>query len=135
MAVRNLWLLGGSLAACLALCGNGYPQQPPGTTPVPALPVLDPAPSAIMPVAPAPAPTPTVDQLLDRLTELRRQKAELEKQEQATVKQLRDKLKAQTERLEKLGIAPEPKDAPPAKDETKTEALRLPEIPPPASTR
>jgi hypothetical protein len=118
MAVRNLWLLGGGLAACLVLSGDGYPQQPPQPVPAPVPQQLppDPAPPAISPVAPAPAPAaapePTVDQLLDRLTELRRQKAELEKQEQATVKQLRDKLKAQTERLEKLGIAPDPKNVP-----------------------
>jgi hypothetical protein len=114
MAVRNLWLLGGGLAACLVLSGDGYPQQPP-QLPVPVAP---PDPTPLTPLVPAPAPTPprepTVDQLLDRLTDLRRQKAELEKQEQVTVKQLRDKLKAQTERLEKLGVAPESKDVPPA---------------------
>ncbi|HVK15154.1 MAG TPA: hypothetical protein VM597_40820 [Gemmataceae bacterium] len=139
MAVRTLYLSGVGLAACLVLCGNGYPQQPPPAPTSPSLPAPvaapDLAPSVFTPVVPAPTPGTTVDQLLDRLTELRRQKAELEKQEQLVVKQLRDRLKAQTERLEKLGIAPEPKATPPVKDEAKAEALRLPEIPRPASTR
>ena len=99
------------MLACLVLCGDGYPKQDPLPAPATA-PVLpqplppDSAPRAVPPPTLAPAPSETVDLLLDRLTDLRRQKAELERQEQLLVKQLRDKLKAQAERLEKLGIAP-----------------------------
>jgi hypothetical protein len=110
MAVRNLWLLGGGLAACLVLCGDGYPKQDPLPAPATALPQPlppDSAPRAVAPPTLAPAPVETVDLLLDRLTELRRQKAELERQEQLLIKQLRDKFKALTERLEKLGIMPD----------------------------
>jgi len=62
--------------------------------------------------APAPPQPKTVDQLIDDLTELRRQKAELEKKEEAVVKQLRDRLKQQKDRLSKLGIEPTPVPAP-----------------------
>src|SRR5437773_1848755 len=119
MAVRNLWLLGGGLAACVLMCGDGYPQQPPG----PALPAIPPP---AVPAAPAPPPSTTVEQLIDRLTELRKQKAELERREQLTIKELRDKLRAQSERLAKLGIAPEP----PAPAEGKGEPLPGPVTPP-----
>ena len=57
MAVRNLWLLGGGLVACLVLCGDGYPQQPP-QLPVPPLPAQaapEPAPPTLVVPAPAPA--------------------------------------------------------------------------------
>jgi hypothetical protein len=87
-----------------------------------------PVPAPIAPVVPAPTPGTSVDQLLDRLTDLRRQKAELEKQELLLVKQLHDKLKAQTERLEKLGLAPEPLKPPLPREEVKAEEFRLPLI-------
>ncbi|HJZ91917.1 MAG TPA: hypothetical protein VKE40_13675 [Gemmataceae bacterium] len=120
--------------ACLLLIalasGHGYPQtekvapetpkpvrlvddlQPPkdDSPPRRAVPNVDPPP----PVRGAtPAAAQTVDELINRLEDLRKQKAELEKQEKAVVEQLRERLKSQTDRLAKLGIvplAPEPRE-------------------------
>jgi hypothetical protein len=50
--------------------------------------------------------------MLDQLADIRAKKAELEKQEQATIKALREKFKAHKERLSKMGVALE---EPPAK--------------------
>jgi hypothetical protein len=47
---------------------------------------------------------PTIEQLLDRIEKIRAQKAELEKQEQAAVAEVRKKMVTQTERLNKLGL-------------------------------
>jgi hypothetical protein len=100
----------------------GPPAAP--VAPTPPIPPLDlpivpgtqipPAPSA--PVAPATKPTPllqSVEELLGELEKLRKQKAELEKQEQALVAKLHDRLKDQTDRLHKLGVAAAPAVAPP----------------------
>lgn len=109
MAVRTLALVGCALLVCV-LAGGGYPQAPSDPIPVPGPTVPGiPAPQIVAPPTAAPAPAPkTVDQLIDNLTELRRQKAELEKKEQAVTAELREKLKAQRERLSKLGIEPAP---------------------------
>ena len=47
----------------------------------------------------------SIDQLMEHLTTLRAKKAELDRQEQETVTLLREKLKQQRQKLEKLGIA------------------------------
>jgi hypothetical protein len=128
--------------ACLLLIalasGHGYPQsekvtpevknpprlvddlQPPKDEPPPrrAVPIID-APPVIRVATPAAAQT--VDELINRLEELRKQKAELEKQEKAVVEQLRERLKSQSDRLAKLGIvplAPEPREVPKDADDT-----------------
>jgi DNA-binding protein H-NS len=54
----------------------------------------------------------TIDEMVDQLADIRAKKAELEKQEQATIKALREKFKAHKERLAKMGVALE---EPPAK--------------------
>jgi hypothetical protein len=54
-----------------------------------------------------------VEELLSELEKLRKQKAELEKQEQALMAKLQERLKDQTDRLQKLGVVPAPA-APPA---------------------
>jgi len=53
-------------------------------------------------------PEPSVEQLLDELERLQAQKAALEKKEQDLKAVLRQKLQKQTERLNKLGVAPIP---------------------------
>lgn len=119
MAVRTLALVGCALLVCVLVGGGGYPQAPPDPIPAPGLPgipapqagVVSSGPVASIPQAPAPR---TVDQLIDTLSELRRQKAELEKKEQAVTAELREKLKEQRERLSKLGIEPAPVPPPAA---------------------
>jgi hypothetical protein len=82
---------------------------------------VPPGPVATSPTVPPPGnpttPPPTlepqsIDDVLNQLADIRAKKAELEKQEQATIKTLREKLRAQKERLAKMGVAPE---EPPAK--------------------
>src|SRR5579872_3238224 len=109
----------------------GYTQQPKPTAPVaPAPPGLPtpaqsqpqvfvptlPAPVQSQPqvflTIPAPAPTPsaqpakekTLDQLLDELTSLRAQKAEMEKKEQDLIKTIQQKTLKQNERMKQLGL-------------------------------
>ena len=57
----------------------------------------------------------TIDQLIEKLEQLRRQKAVLEKEEQAVTGQLRVALQKQKERLAKLGI--EDQSQPPGQDQ------------------
>jgi hypothetical protein len=63
---------------------------------------------------PAPA-QPTIEQLLTKLTELRKQRADIEKQEAAVAAEIRARVKELTEKLAKLGlIDPLPNPVPPA---------------------
>lgn len=55
---------------------------------------------------PAPAPSPTIDQLIDKVLDLRKQKAELDKQEAATLAQLQTLMKELQDRLDKLNVKP-----------------------------
>lgn len=59
-----------------------------------------------------PAPKPTIDQLLAKVTELRRQKADLEKQEQAATAELLARFRELQAAIEKLGLV-DPKPVPP----------------------
>src|SRR5688500_9105087 len=101
MAVRNLALVCCALFVCVLVGGGGYPQEPTGqSSTVPNIPGVGlptpsgPAPFGVVPTAIPQAPAPkTVDQLIEDLTDLRRQKTELEKKEQAVTKELRDRLK------------------------------------------
>ena len=49
----------------------------------------------------------TIDQLIDSLTDIRAKKAELDKQEQVIISAIREKLKTQRERLNKIGVGEE----------------------------
>jgi hypothetical protein len=69
-----------------------------------------PPPGAPMVSPPAPQPQ-SIDEMLNQLADIRAKKAELEKQEQATIKTLRERLKAQKERLATMGVNLE--DVPP----------------------
>jgi outer membrane protein assembly factor BamA len=68
----------------------------------------------VFPTIPAPTPTPsaqpakekTLDQLLDELTSLRAQKAEMEKKEQDLIKVIQQKALKQNERMRQLGLPP-----------------------------
>jgi hypothetical protein len=55
----------------------------------------------------------SIDQLLEKIADLRRQKADLEKQEQAAAAELKVRLKELVEKLSKLGLA-DPLPIPPA---------------------
>lgn len=104
----SVLLLGGLIA--VAAVG----QTPPPAPADPLLPSPPPIPVAVEAPRPAPLPqnippqavpaVPTVDQLLDQLADLRKQKEELDRKEQAVVKALKDRLASQTERLRKLGV-------------------------------
>lgn len=109
MPARKTWRLGTTFVAGLLLftvaSEGGYPQVPPPAPPT-MEPVAPPLPANHVVRAPVPhQQAPTVEQLLDQITAIRSQKAELEKREQAMVAALRAKLAAQKERLTKLGIA------------------------------
>jgi hypothetical protein len=124
-----------SLGLVVVTCGGGYSQpQPtpsiPAIPPPPAFPGVTPgiapppgvsifpavgpnlpspfptSPTPVATPAPAPAPEPPVDQLLDQLERVQVQKAELEKKEKELKAAVLKKLQQQTERLNKLGVAP-----------------------------
>jgi hypothetical protein len=102
-------------------------DAPKLAVPDPLVPRAD-LPSLTVPVSPVGTPVEppqTIDQLLNSLTDIRAKKAELEKQEQATIKTLREKLKEQKQRLAALGVVLE-EEAPPKANEARIEI----EIPP-----
>ena len=111
-------------AALLTLCGavsSQPPQLPPLPVPArldfspPAPPGVPPPPAFVVPAAPpvpvkpTPPPEKSVEELLNELERVQAQKAELEKKEQELKATVLKKLEQQTERLQKLGVAP--KDA------------------------
>jgi hypothetical protein len=78
------------------------------------------APDAMVPV-PMSVPTPryqpkaqSIDELISKLTTLKAQKAELEKQEKELLEVLKTKLKEQKARLKKLGVDVEENNTPPS---------------------
>ena len=93
------------------------PGVPPVVPTLPAAPVgprLDfspPAPPATpaltMQPPPPPLPPPSVEDMLNELERIQSQKAALEKKEQELKAALRKKLEEQSERLKKLGVAPQ----------------------------
>ncbi len=94
----------------VAAGGLAYTQPVPRSAPVPDGPQLIPPPG-VPPTTPrvvgatdVPAER-SLDQLLDRLEALRAQKAELERQEQEVVKEIRRKVEKQSDRLQRLGVS------------------------------
>jgi hypothetical protein len=84
--------------------GGANGQQPPGTTDGPQ--PLKPSGSGLSQRAiEVPA---TVEALVTRLEALRKQKAEIEKQEKAIIDELKKVYKQLEERLTKLGVLPPP---------------------------
>jgi hypothetical protein len=80
----------------------------PLTGPVGSDPTFSTIPAPAVPMVSPPAPQPqSIDEMLNQLADIRAKKAELEKQEQATIKVLRERLKAQKERLAKMGVSVE----------------------------
>ena len=77
--------------------GAVYTQTP--LTPQPDIPRLPTGPAA-----PNQPRGQTIDQILDDIERLRAQRAELEKQEQELVKEVRKKLDKQSERTKRMGI-------------------------------
>jgi hypothetical protein len=111
------WLAGGTLLVGLLTWtahGEGQPLDKPTPGGLQAPLSIDPpvisTPSVSSLVPPSP---PTMDQLIDTLTSIRAKKAELEKQEQATIVAIQEKMRMQRERLRKIGIGTdEPPTAP-----------------------
>jgi hypothetical protein len=95
----------------------GLPAVPVAPTPTIPLPDLPTVPGSPAPPAPSTPPTPatkpapapqTVDQLLAELEAVQKQKADLERQEQALKAALQERLKDQQDRLKKVGVVPVP---------------------------
>jgi hypothetical protein len=119
MVSRILWRRWAVPLACLVLAagtGSSQPPQPsvapaqpsPGQViPVPNVPALDRSSGPVAPAAQTPPAPQSIDQLMEKLEQLRRQKAVLEKEEQAVTAELRVALQKQKERLAKLGIEEE----------------------------
>lgn len=131
------WLVGGILLAVLFTLtapGEGQPpasgtpkaeprDPPPAVDPPARAPLASPRPidglvlppkvdrpAIATPSVPPPLPPapPMMDQLIDRLTDIRARKAALEKEEQATIAAIQEKMRAQRERLNKLGVGDPP---------------------------
>lgn len=68
-------------------------------------------------------PVPTIDNLIDKVLDLRKQKAELEKAETAALLQLQTLLAEQQKRIDELGMRPKPPDPVPKPDKL-VEALK-----------
>src|SRR5262249_53318654 len=115
MVTRISWRRGAVPFVCVLLVAVGHraAQPPTGVAPVtptgPAVPtppggLAVPSIGPTVPQVPTPPPAPTIDQLMEKLEQLRKQKADLEKEEQAVTAQLRTALQKQKERLPKLGV-------------------------------
>src|SRR5262249_51648793 len=122
MVTRISWRRGAVPFVCVLLVAVGHraAQPPTGVAPVtptgPAVPtppggLAVPSIGPTVPQVPTPPPAPTIDQLMEKLEQLRKQKADLEKEEQAVTAQLRTALQKQKERLAKPGDG-EPAPAP-----------------------
>jgi|SRR5262245_34645496 len=130
MRTKTLWCVGACLAVGLFWAASSGGQPPSGGA--------DPGRSTdLAPLAPVASPAPpraepqNIDQLIKSLADIRRTKAELEKQEQAVLKSLKDRLKEQRDVLRKMGVE---LDEPPAKVEAKEADLpkiAIPAIVPP----
>ena len=111
MRTRTCWCVGACLVAGLfwTASSGGQPKEAVPPAPPPredAFPTtLDLRPVvAQQPPAVAPQPSPSIDQLIKSLTDIRAAKAELDKQEQAVLQSLKAKLKEQREVLKKMGV-------------------------------
>jgi hypothetical protein len=108
----------------IVVCGaaSSQPQPTPTTPPPPPVVagVQPPPPVYVKPVTPTPPSLvipavpqeKSVDELLNDLEQLQAQKAELEKRERELKATLRKRLEKQAERLNKLGVAPQPAKEP-----------------------
>jgi hypothetical protein len=106
----------------------GYPQPPAPSTPLPP-PAIDPLPSQPLIAAPVPDKGPaTVDELIVTLENLRKQKEAIEKQEKVVAEQLKERLREQQERINKLGLN-SPRSEPKTAEVPKREAVELPGLP------
>lgn len=119
MLTRMSWQVALLPVACLLLLTVASGQGQPPSTGAPPVPSFDPdvppaKPAATRPVVPPAASS--VDDLISKLESVRKQKAELEKQEQAVLQQLKERLKQQGDRLSKLGVLPTPPAPPPPPD-------------------
>jgi hypothetical protein len=103
--------------ACLLLLGFGSGRGQPKEDELPRVASPDLNLPRVPPTVTPPAP-PTVDDLINQLEKVRKQKEELDKQERAITEQLKERLKHQGDRLSKLGVVltppapPSPPDVP-----------------------
>jgi hypothetical protein len=115
------------LVLLVVAAGTVYTQAPAGI-PAPENPALPNVPVTAQPPAPtSPLKERSLNQLLDDIQQIRVQKAELEKKEQALIAEVRKLLAQQSDRLNKLGLgAPvQPQSIP----ETMPPAFSLPTTP------
>jgi hypothetical protein len=99
--------VGGVLLAVAAVCVG---QAPPPSPTSPAVPF----PLVQTPAASAAAKDTSIDELLSRLDAIKAQQEELEKAKKEAVSLLKEKLKQQKQRLQKLGVSVEEETPPPA---------------------
>ncbi|HTK76268.1 MAG TPA: hypothetical protein VL371_13475 [Gemmataceae bacterium] len=101
--------------------------EPPGAAPSPL----------VVPPGPSPVPAPSVEQMLQRLAQIKEQRRQLEQQEKELVDQLRTAIKQQTDKLKALGyeLVPQPDGRlqPPADPIPQPAAPANPAIPPPVA--
>jgi hypothetical protein len=125
MNARTLWRRGALPLSALVLLTigsqSGSPQAPPPPVDLPRI-------GSTPPVAQAIESPPTVEAIIDQLEQLRKQKAELEAREKTLVNQLKGRLKNQSDRLQKLGVAPV-QPPPPAKEDVKFLDAVVPPVP------
>jgi hypothetical protein len=113
-------LVGGALLAAVAVCVGQAPAPPVAQPRRPARPSEDvdrlslpPSPAPNAPQGAAPAREQSVEELLARLDSIKAQQEELEKARTETVALVKEKLKQQKQRLQKLGVEEESAPPPP----------------------
>jgi hypothetical protein len=100
------------------------------------------SPFVVPPPQPSPVPAPSVEQMLQRLAQIKEQRRQLEQQEKELVDQLRNTIKQHTDKLKVLGYdlvaepGPEPVKPPPQPTEVGPQPAVPPFLvpPPPAPT-
>ncbi|MBN9517366.1 hypothetical protein J0H58_02430 [bacterium] len=90
----------------VAAGGVALTQSPGPVTPMPVYPDfrVQVAPTPVASTLPPRPAEKSIDKMMDQLDAVRAQKAELERQEQALVKEIRERLEKQGDRARQLGI-------------------------------
>jgi hypothetical protein len=106
--MNRVVLCSGVLVLVLVVAAAVARQTPPPSSTEGSIPPRAPSnePRSSIPVSPTPPPAkaPSIDDLLNKLDSLKAQKAAIEKAEKETVELLKEKLKQQKHRLQKLGV-------------------------------
>jgi hypothetical protein len=125
-----LCVLGGLLVGVYLLSLSRPGPVQAGPQPAPASAPLDA--ELVTPAPVHPDAGQNIDQLMEHLTTLRAKKAELDRQEKEAITLLREKLKQQRQKLEKLGI-PEETPQPPAVGADESPGSLTPPVPRPST--